>query len=974
MLTFVVFGDLHVGKGTVERCCRVLRMVRELAEERRADAVVCTGDFWDLRGTLDVRLVEQVLSEVERFPRLILVPGNHDQVTLDGRVHGMNVFRGLSNVTVATEPILDHANAIAFLPWREVPEEQRALFESVPAGFTVFAHAEVEGALTNSGKRTRGHVPVAVVERARACYLGHYHQRQRLGEHTWYLSSPFELNAGERGQPHGLAVVRTDRVEPEFVDLQGFPRHHRLSLADVEAGRGGAVAAGDIVDLVAPSDELGGGRYRLVEELLAKAGARSVRPRAEVPTEQESGAPAFALTLEQALERYVEDDEGNGGAPVPHADLLAVGRELLSQVPEARRPPPLGRHVDLVRVAATDFCALRGRLELELPEGRALLLGPVRQGKTAVLDAVMWCLYGSTTPRRAGAATTSATLRADDVLHDSAQSCEVSVELSVDERRITVTRSKRRGQGARVSVEGVPEAAGISDQQQVVERAVGLSHALWRACVSLGQGAVGNFVTDADKRRKELLSGLFGLDACPAAQKLARARASAAQGQVERVLRDLVDARARAEVLAQSDFGQQSRAWLAARQQKLEALTALGVELAEKIKQSDAALAGEPQWLESQRAHEQRVLALERQLGEMRPAQKIAALQREFGGLERERAAAERELAKAKERHARMVETGAQNCESCGQPLPEPQREQHLRAAEVEVQNAAAGLQNFEHRLSNAAVALDALNSGSAGERLALESELAESRAALKKCQDALLQFARLRSNREFAQKQIEGARQDYREQQAAVDPFEERARRDAEQLAALTTKISALEAENLRLAEQLAVSEFWVDAFGARGIPATVLRTALYDLEVAANRYLTQLLDGALYAQLVMDEEGDDLRIDYYELCPDGERRLRAYEQLSGGQRRCAELAFSPFALSDLVRARAGVSVGFLALDELTTHLGAEEKQRACELLERLERRSVLVVDHDPTVQGYFGTKLLLGRDEVGCSTIRRV
>jgi DNA repair exonuclease SbcCD ATPase subunit len=96
-----------------------------------------------------------------------------------------------------------------------------------------------------------------------------------------------------------------------------------------------------------------------------------------------------------------------------------------------------------------------------------------------------------------------------------------------------------------------------------------------------------------------------------------------------------------------------------------------------------------------------------------------------------------------------------------------------------------------------------------------------------------------------------------------------------------------------------------------------------------------------------------------------------RVYEQLSGGQRRCVELAFSPLALSDTVFARLGVRVPLLVIDELTTHLGEGEKRRACELLASLGRK-VFVIDHDPSVQGHFDHVLQLERDTDGVRIAR--
>lgn len=958
---FVAFGDLHVDSQTLERACRVLRRVSELSVEH--DAVpICLGDFWNLRGMLNVRQVDAVLTELERLGRWILIPGNHDQVTLDGLIHGLNVFRGMPNVSVITEPSYDVHSRIALLPWREHLPAQRALFEhpeGLESGWTVFAHAEIDGAELNSGKRSGGHVPIGLVEAmARACYLGHLHKRQRLGDRTWYIGSPFQQNVGERNDPHGVALIRTDQLEPQFIELEDFPKYWRISLADVEAGNVPEIDARDVVELVAEADELAGARYR---RAAASLPTESVRPHPSGAPEVPGSAPSFALTLEHALEQYVAEAE-IGEGDVPREVLLEHGRAILASLPEARRLPALGRRVAVISVVIVDFCALRGKLDIRFPEGRVLLMGEAAQGKTAVIDSLMWCFYGETTPRKAGQS--GATLRADAVINDAAEKCVVSAMLDVDGRTVVITRQKQRGSGARAEIRGIVPPDGISDQQALIDSIIGLPHALWRACVSLGQGSVGNFATDADKKRKQLLSSAFGLDVCPSAQKAAKRVHAAAEEKLEDVMRKITDSRARLETLEQVDVAAQSAAWVAQRDGELAALTARGTELNTAIADCDRVLADEARWQHSRGVHDQNISALTKRLGASQPTAKIGQLQQQLGAARTERGVTERDLNNARKKLEMLIATAAANCETCGQPLPETQREQHVHSAEVSVRSLTEQLKTFDHRISNIVVELDAVNTTGSQDQQQIEASISESRAAIAKCDEALRQFTRVRANRESAERERERARADYKAKAAQANPFEEQARRAAEQIASLRGLVTALQDETLRFGAELQVLEFWGEAFGQKGIPVIVLRTALYDLETAANRYLAWLTDGRVHCKLFMDEE--DLRLSLYEIGPDGEKRPREYEALSGGQRRCVELAFTPFALSDLVFARTGVHIGFLGIDELTTHLDAFQKQRACELLEQVDRHTVLVVDHDVTVQGHFGTKWLLSSSKI--------
>lgn len=950
----IVFGDLHVNNETLERALQLLGIVKDKAKEYGAD-VVCVGDFWDLRGTLNVRQLDQVLYAVEEIkcPKWF-VPGNHDQVSLDGMIHGMNVFRGYPDIKVATDRLfLVDGTVRAFLPWRERAEDQRAIFDLSDSErlWTMFAHGEAAGATANSGKRSSGLVTAKQInEHARACYLGHYHKRQQIGDRIWYIGSPYELDIGERDQPHGIALVTNEQTEPTWIDLDLFPRYWRLNYGD--AWDLSEIKENDIVEVQGSPDEM---EHPDFVKAIAEIPATVRTATKDLPAEK--GTPSFALKLDDAIDAYVNQELESVAHPFDVMDLLALGRNILSEVPEAKAIPPLGPAVSIKEITMKDFCVLPGELTVPVSEmHRALITGPIGIGKTAIADASGWCFYGTTTPRKAGQA--GATLRADDVINDYATECMVSCKVVVSgyKKIITVTRKRKRGKSSTVTIDGIEIKAGIADQQQLVQHVIGYPHELWRACVSLGQGAVANFATDADKRRKDLLSGAFDLGACPAAQKVAKKRLDVVKATLQDTQQQSIVATTQKETLGTQDFKEQIGQWQLVKRTELDAFTTAGNEAKAKITQCDELLVGEEKWLASKKQHDLRIQNVTKQLADLRPTAKIADLQRQYGALEAERAIVERDRNNAKTGLNALIEqssTGVAVCSECGQVLPTESVEQHIQSHEANVRSKETELVSFQSRLSNISIELDALNTGGTEQKEQLEATIQESREALKKCDAALPQFTRIRTNKEEAERTLAKARTDYSAKAAMKNPFEEQAELNRKKIEELSAKIETLNLEATKLSAEKDSLSFWVEGFSPKGLPVLVLRTALYELETAANRYITKMLDGKVYCRLKMD--GDDLQVQYFERDLHGNIHERMYEKLSGGQRRCVELAFAPFALSDLIFSRCGVRINLLAIDELTTHLGQAEKKRVCEILEAIDRENVIAIDHDLTVQGHF-------------------
>jgi hypothetical protein len=85
---WVMFTDLHCAPSTLDTCLEVLDNVHRLAVERNA-GVLFLGDWWHHRGTIRVDMLNAVLAALESWTQpMVMIPGNHDQVTLEDTTMG----------------------------------------------------------------------------------------------------------------------------------------------------------------------------------------------------------------------------------------------------------------------------------------------------------------------------------------------------------------------------------------------------------------------------------------------------------------------------------------------------------------------------------------------------------------------------------------------------------------------------------------------------------------------------------------------------------------------------------------------------------------------------------------------------------------------------------------------------------------------------------------------------------------------
>lgn len=157
--------------------------------------------------------------------------------------------------------------------------------------------------------------------------------------------------------------------------------------------------------------------------------------------------------------------------------------------------------------------------------GVFMITGPTGAGKTTILDAISYALYGQT-PRQK-----DITLSANEVMSRKASDCEASVVFECGDRRYRAQTSQRRRKARSSTKDPKPfaeprrslEVLGqdglwypLGTQTQSVRQQVkelsGLSFENFKRCMMLPQGDFANFLKASDKDRSEVLSTITGTD------------------------------------------------------------------------------------------------------------------------------------------------------------------------------------------------------------------------------------------------------------------------------------------------------------------------------------------------------------------------------------------------------------------------------------------------------------------------------
>jgi len=196
------------------------------------------------------------------------------------------------------------------------------------------------------------------------------------------------------------------------------------------------------------------------------------------------------------------------------------------------------------------------------PYGFFLIHGPTGAGKTTILDAMAFALYGDTSGGSANdpRARQGRDMRSDHA--DPALRTEVRFDFSVAGKRYRVQRSpwqerpKRRGDGFTVEnpsaalwdrsatpaddphAEGTPLAVKPTDVTEQVERILGFRSVQFRQVVMLPQGKFQELLQSSGREREEILQRLFRTERYRELQEALKAEAQTIERELQQATAD----------------------------------------------------------------------------------------------------------------------------------------------------------------------------------------------------------------------------------------------------------------------------------------------------------------------------------------------------------------------------------------------------------------------------------------------------
>lgn len=625
----------------------------------------------------------------------------------------------------------------------------------------------------------------------------------------------------------------------------------------------------------------------------------------------------------------------------------------------------------ITKLEIENYAAFAGKHEVSLKDrGLVLITGENLDeprmdsngsAKSSLVESLDWCLYGKVTKGD----------HSDSIIHDGAKSCTVSVTIENDEgKQAVVTRTRGGKSKLSLVVDGKDYTTlDAKETQKRIDNALGMDRDVFHATCFFAQGDLWHFADATDKERIDILTKVLQLDLIDEKLDIAKESRKDKEQSLTDNEQELARLQGALSALAEDDFSREIAKWEQDRKQTMKDIQARVNQMVEQKKGYFAAAEALP--------------AAKSFLASVSIPKQPEPLE-----LDHVRDAANQWQAKVLSERKQLSDTEAKlskmntqqsgDCSLCGQVVTA----QHLEAEKARLASELATLKEEVVKSENS-------HKGWADHLVFYQKMEKENQAKYQQeYQEYMDLITRAKSEVELgknAQNHIADLERQVLEQQRRItsmlaqeNPFKSRIKQHEAKRNSIKKDITKSNSIISDIKESIRYIDFWVGAFGPKGLKSYILDTRLQELTDAANEWIRLLTGGTFWIRFETQTKGkstgklsNKINVRVFRYNKDGSISERGYRSLSGGERQRISLGID-FGLSGLIAKRSSKTYDLLILDELFKHLDASGRDAVLSMLNvlKLNKSTILVIDHSSDFCDAFENRILV-RKEHGKSRI---
>lgn len=576
-------------------------------------------------------------------------------------------------------------------------------------------------------------------------------------------------------------------------------------------------------------------------------------------------------------------------------------------------------------------------------------------GKSTVVEAISWCLYGKTAKGQSG----------DSVINRSAgKECFVEVTIADDDTVYGVKRHRKHKTGKN-RLEIWSHEGDISRQrtltkgtdkltQAVVDQIIGCPYEVFVGAVYAGQERMPDLPSMTDKQLKLLIEEAAGITLLEQAHEIAKTKLSDAKLAFEQKERDVERAGQGVERAADrlEDAKTSAKRWTGerdARVMDLEDSARILLRDSKELKEEIEGLTSEAELLKERDKIKAKLDQHSSDQAELKRLETEAIkAQREADGA---KMAAETKMETLKEAQTELDALNGQigrPCTSCGRPHDSDSLASAIEAKQKAVaehkREAKARVERYKELASDAQKARDSTR--------AFSDDMTDM-TRIVSLSDAISQrLAKLHDRQGRYSDTLRRAKEaveSVKKERAKINPYDADIEARSEALDEARKAHAESKAELPEARREVDIARSVVEVYSPKGVRAHILDTVTPYLNERTAHYLGALADGefeAIWQTLTMTAKGEPR--ENFSIQVTGSDGGGSFADLSGGEKRKVRIACA-LALQDLVATRASKSLDLFIADEIDAALDTSALERLMGVLDEKarERGSVFIISH---------------------------
>lgn len=308
--------DTHLSDNTIEINFRIFLQIFNLCDEMGVKTIFHGGDIFTARKGQPEMVLNAFKSTLdqaaERGIHIYAIAGNHDKTDYTSDSSYLEAFNGHPALTVleAGSRIMYDSVNVFFLPYYDesltYTEKLAGFIDAVPDGEcnVLLTHVGIDGVKNNGHVNVQNELKPGAFDKFNLVLVGHYHNRQMLGNNIVYTGSAYQANFGEDGDK-GCTLLYDDGSF-EFIQLE-FPQYITVDLipSDLDADMISMIKEKQVEAKIRVriNDEVGDDKKGAVAELEA-IGVKVEAQKASFSPVEKIGAAQVSFTDNDILTSY----------------------------------------------------------------------------------------------------------------------------------------------------------------------------------------------------------------------------------------------------------------------------------------------------------------------------------------------------------------------------------------------------------------------------------------------------------------------------------------------------------------------------------------------------------------------------------------------------------------------------------------------------------------------------------------------